>query len=60
MSESLEPGDADDAAALEHHRVLDLGVDDLAVGADRGERADEAVDDPGAGADDRRAPDASS
>ena len=29
----------------EHHRVLHLGVDDLAVVGDGGERADVAVDD---------------
>ena len=28
----LDAGDVDDAAALEDHGVLDLGVDDLAVG----------------------------
>ena len=27
-----EAAHADDAAAVEHHRVLELGVDDLAVG----------------------------
>ena len=36
------------SSSLHHHRVLDLGVDDLAVGADGRERTDERVDDPGA------------
>src|SRR3954471_14514142 len=35
---------------LEHHRVLDLGVVDLAVVADRREGTDVAVDHPGEGA----------
>ena len=43
-----DAGDADDAAALEHDRVVDLGVDDLAVRGDRGERPDVAVLDRGA------------
>ena len=39
----------------EHDRVVELGVDDLAVGGDRRERTDVAVHDPRALADDRRA-----
>ena len=35
-------------AVLEHDRVLDLRVDDLAVVGDRGERADVGVDEAGA------------
>ena len=35
---------ADDPAPLQHDRVLDLGVAQLAVGADRGVRADVGVD----------------
>ena len=54
MSESVDAADADDAAALEHDRVLELGVDDLAAVGDRGERPDVAVTQPGAGSDDRR------
>ena len=46
-----------DGAAVEQDRVLDLGALDRAVRADRGVRADVAVDEPGAGADDRRAAD---
>ena len=46
---------AEDAAAVEHDRVLDLGVDQLAVGADRRVRPDVGVDETGAGADDRGA-----
>ena len=38
-----EPGDADRCGCGQHHRVLDLAVDDLAVVADGGERADVAV-----------------
>src|SRR4051812_33378306 len=48
----LDPRDPDDLAALQHHCVLDLGVDDLAVVGDRCERPDEAVLDPGPLADD--------
>ncbi len=40
---------------LEHDRVLDLGVDEHAVGRDRRVRADVRVDEAGARADDRRA-----
>src|SRR5918996_855656 len=47
-----EAGDVDDAAAGEHHGVLQLGVDDLAVGADRAEGADVAVHHAGARPDD--------
>ena len=32
------------AAPLEHDRMLDLGVDELAVGGDRGVRTDVGVD----------------
>src|SRR5690242_6633652 len=53
----LDPGDVDDPAPLEDHRVLDLGVHDLAVAVDRRERADEAADEPRAAPDDRRPPD---
>src|SRR5438045_3166677 len=42
------------AAVLQHHGVLDLGVDHLTAGPDGGERADVAVDDARALADDRR------
>ena len=57
MSESVRRVTPTIAAVLEHDRVLDLGVDDLAVGGDRGERADVAVHDARALADDRRAAD---
>ena len=52
MSESVMPAMADDAAVLEHDRVVELGVDDLAVGGDRRERTDVAVHDLRALADD--------
>ena len=49
----LDPVHAEDPAAVEHDRVFDLGVDELAVGADRRVRPDVGVDEPRAGADDR-------
>src|SRR5215218_7627483 len=42
----LEARDVEHPRLLHHDRVLDLAVADLAVGTDRGERTDEAVDDP--------------
>src|SRR5947209_2212609 len=45
---------ADDPAALQHDRVLDLRVAQFAVGSDRGIRADVRVDELRARADDRR------
>src|SRR5438874_878538 len=42
-----------DLAVVEHHGVLDLGVDQLAVGGDRRVRADVRVDQARTGADDR-------
>src|ERR671912_622616 len=53
-----EPGDVDDAAAGQHDRMLELAVDDLAIGGDRAERAHVAVRHLGALADDGRAEDA--
>src|ERR687897_3788265 len=50
-----ETGHVDDAATGQHHRVLELGVDDLAVGGHGAERAHVAVHDAGTQADDRRA-----
>ncbi len=47
-----DPGDPVDAALLEHDGMIQLGVEDLAVGGNGRERADVAVDDPGALADD--------
>src|SRR3954453_3148626 len=49
-----EPRNSHDATVLEHDRMLDLGVDDLAVAGDRGERADVRIDDSRPRADDRR------
>src|SRR5258705_13855614 len=46
---------ADDAAALEYYGMLDLGVAQLAVGADRRVRTDVRVDEDCPRADDRRA-----
>src|SRR5260221_54869 len=53
-----DAGHTDDPAVVEHHRVVDLRVVDLAVGGDRGERPDVAVHDVGSFAHDGRAPDA--
>src|SRR6476646_3435690 len=53
----LEPGDVDDLAVLHHDGMLDLRVLHEATGADRAERADEAVDHSGSGADRHRAAD---
>src|SRR6478752_444987 len=44
-----------DAAAFEHERILDLGVDELAVGGDRRVRPHVGVDELGTGTDDGRA-----
>src|SRR5262249_7120429 len=52
-----QPVDAQDAPPRQHDRVVELGVHHLAVGRDRGERADVAVHDARPLADDRRAPD---
>src|SRR3954468_22136127 len=46
-------GDADDATLLEHDRVLQLAVADLAPRGDRRERSDVAVLDVGTAPDDR-------
>ena len=46
-SESWMRWHARDPAALEHDRVLDLGVDQLAVGGDRRVRTDVRVDEHG-------------
>ena len=48
---------ARDAAAFEHDRVLDIGVAELAVGADRRVRPDVRVDQVCPRADDRRSAD---
>src|SRR4051812_43676768 len=50
-----DAGDPDDPAAVEHDRVLELRVADLAVGGHRRERADVAVDELRPLADDGRA-----
>src|SRR5437667_6852648 len=50
-----QPGDADDAAVLEDDGVLDLGVDNLAVVGNGGERTDVRVHEPRVGADHCRA-----
>src|SRR3954453_18750071 len=39
-----EPRNSHDATVLEHDRMLDLGVDDLAVAGNPGERADVVID----------------
>src|SRR4051812_25070553 len=48
-----EPRHGHHAALLEQHRVLDLGVEDLATGGHRREGSDEAVDDAGVRTDGR-------
>src|SRR3954469_9831318 len=53
----LEARDVHDAAAVHDHRMLDLRVGHLAVGAAGTERAHEAVHNAGAGADGHRAAD---
>src|SRR5450759_1084685 len=47
-----DPGDPIDATPLEHDGMIELGIDDLAIGGNGRERADVAVDHPGALAND--------